>query len=149
MILHLIWFSVLLIHFNPVRNKYEVWYIVVLIHYLWGIHMTILFQIIQRWIGKYEFYNHCILGLKKASIVWIVKPRTYSCSQYDFTFYLLSVLLIHFIPVRNKSDVSYIVVPIDYLRGIHITGMKWISKTDNKIKCKIILRTRVRSWFYD
>ena len=40
----------------------------------------------------------------------------------------------------NVSDV------IQYLLQ---TGMKWISKTENKIKCKIILLTRVRSWFYD
>ena len=68
MILHFILLSVLLIHFIPVRNKYDVSYIVVPIDYLRGIHMTIPFQIIQRWIGKYEFYNHCILRLKKTSL---------------------------------------------------------------------------------
>ena len=68
MILHFILFSVLLIHFIPDRNKYDVWYIVVIIDYLRGIHMTIPFQIIQRWIGKYEFYNRRILWLKKACL---------------------------------------------------------------------------------
>ena len=57
------WF--LLIHFIPVQNKYDVWYIVVFIDYLLGIHMTITFQIIQHWIGKYDLYNHRILVLKK------------------------------------------------------------------------------------
>ena len=66
--IHYILSSVLFIHFIPFRNKYDVWYIVVLIDYLRGIHMTIPFQIIQRWIGKYEFYNHPILWLKKTCL---------------------------------------------------------------------------------
>ena len=33
-----------------------------------GIHMTIPFQIIQRWIGKYKFYNPRILWLKKTCL---------------------------------------------------------------------------------
>ena len=38
MILYFILFLVLVIHFIPVRNKYDVWYIVILIDYLRGIH---------------------------------------------------------------------------------------------------------------
>ena len=68
MILHFILFSVLIIHFIPLQNKYDVWYIVVLIYYLRGIHMPIPFQIIQRWIGKNEFYDHRILVLKKTCL---------------------------------------------------------------------------------
>ena len=68
MILHFILVLVLLIHFIPVRNKYDVSYIVVPIDYLRGIHMTIPFQIIQHEIGKYEFYNHPILKLKKTCL---------------------------------------------------------------------------------
>ena len=60
MILYFILFSVLLIHFIPVRNKYDVWYIFVLIDYLRGIIMTIPFKIIQRWIGMYELYDRRI-----------------------------------------------------------------------------------------
>ena len=69
MILLFILFAVLLIHFIPIQNKYDVWYIVALIDYLRGIHMTIPFQIIQRWIGKYKFYDHLILVLKKTCLV--------------------------------------------------------------------------------
>ena len=65
MILHFILFSILLFHFIPVRNKYDVSYIVVLIDYMRGIHMTIPFQVIQNWIGKYKFLNHPILWLKE------------------------------------------------------------------------------------
>ena len=68
MILRFILFSILLIHFIPVCNEYDVWYIVVLIDYLRDIHMKIPFQIIQRWIGKYDFYNHRILVLKKTCL---------------------------------------------------------------------------------
>ena len=68
MILHFILFLVLLINFIPVRNRYDVWYIVVLIDSLRGIQMTIPFQIIQSLIGKYDFYNHCNLVLKKTCL---------------------------------------------------------------------------------
>ena len=60
-----VWFSILFYvqFYLPILFLFKISMtsdIVILIDYLRGIYMTIPFQIIQRWIGKYKFYDHCI-----------------------------------------------------------------------------------------